>query len=111
MSTLGEATANTTKGPFFTLFIPALDPNTWADRFGHLTQGLALVFVGLLSAKNPLIVTIPAMHGLVGGRKAFVTGRRADIFDLVQTGHFLLVEFRRGSRKNLESARRGNGIC
>ena len=103
MMALGESAANTTKRTFVTLFIPLFDPESGANRHGVLTQRLALVLVGLLGAKNPLIVTVPAVHGLVGRRETFVTGRRANIFDLVHTGHFLLVELRRLGRENLNN--------
>lgn len=101
MMTLGESATNSTKRSFFTLFIPLFHPKSRANGRGQLTHGLALVFIRLLSTENPLIVTIPAMHGLIVGRETFVTGRGANIFDLIQTGHFLLVEFGRGRRENL----------
>ena len=101
MMTLSKSATQTTVGSFFTLFIPLFDPKSGANAHGILTQGLALVFIRLLRTENPFIVPIPAMHGLIAGRESFVTGRGADIFDLIQTGHFLLVEFRRLGRENL----------
>ena len=99
---LAKATSNSTKGPFVTLLIPLFDPESRANGHGKLTERLALVLIRLLRAENPLVVTIPAVHGLVGGREAFVTGRRADVFNGFQFGHFLLVEFGRGGCKNLK---------
>jgi hypothetical protein len=98
----GESAADTTKAAFFTLLVPILDPITGADRGGKLTKGLTLVFIRLLGAKDPFIVTIPAVHRLVGRRKALVARGGSDILDHVQTRHFLLVELGRFGGEDLE---------
>lgn len=101
MLTLGETAADAAERSFVALFIPLFDPESGADRLGVLTHGLALVVIRLLRAQDPFVVTIPTVHGLVGRGESFVTGRRAHVLDLVQTGHLLLVEFRRIRRENL----------
>ena len=47
---------------------------------------MALIFIltGFLQAKEPFIVTIPAMKRLVGGRESIVTWSGSDVLHLVQ---------------------------
>lgn len=47
------------------------------------------------------------MQSLVSGRETLVTRGSADILDLVQFGHFLLVQFWRLGRENLSSRKIG----
>lgn len=96
-----KATANTRKGTFITLLIPLLNPIARTNRLGKLSQRLALGLRSLLGAHQKLIVTIPAVQGLVGGREAIVVRRGTHILDLVETRHFLLVEFGRFRGENL----------
>ena len=101
MSLFIKATTNSRKISFLTLFVPLFDPITGTNGIGKLTQGLALVVTRLLGTQYPFIVSIPTMQGLVLVWKTIIVRRRARLFDLLQTSHFLLVERREFLRKNL----------
>jgi len=92
MSLVIESASNTTKATFFALFVPQFKPNSGANRFRRLTQRLATALVAtLLGAHQPFVVAIPAVQGLVRGRKAFIARRGANVLDHVQASQFLLV--------------------
>jgi hypothetical protein len=90
MMTLCEAASNSSKAAFFALFIKLFHPNTGTRRLGVLTQRLASVFATLLRAQEPLVVTIPAVQGLVVTVKTHITRSRSDGLDLAETSRLLL---------------------
>ena len=87
-----EAASNTTERTFITLFIPLFQPESRADGIGQLTHGLAVFRSTLLSAQEPLVVTVPAVQSLVLMRKAFITRSGLDGTQLVESGLFLFGE-------------------
>ena len=102
---VGVHTTDTHKGPFLSGLVPVLDPGTGADAGRVLPVNLAL-FIGVLSAlllaNDPLVVTVPAVEGLVLGGKSRVPGRGANVFDLVQEVLLLLVEIGDFVAENLQ---------
>lgn len=67
------------------LLIPLISPNGWADLSSKMPHGLAsLLTVGSFHAKQPLIVPVPAVIGLVLRREARVTGGGADGLDFAE---------------------------
>jgi hypothetical protein len=96
-----ESTTDTTETTGLSLFIPTLQPGTGTDRIRVLTQRLAIVFTALLGTDDPLVVTIPAMQGLVGVRETVIAGSGTSGGDHVQSGLFFLVQFRWLFRKDL----------
>jgi hypothetical protein len=89
-----ESSSDSRKFSFLALFIPLLRPRTRADGISILTQRFAGVFVLLLGAEQPFVVSIPAMQGLVRAGEALITGSCAGLFDLVQASRLLFVELR-----------------
>ena len=76
---------------FVTVFIPFIGPLARADANSRLPEVGALVFItGLLQAKEPFVVTIPAVQSLVLGGEALITRGGTNILDLVQEIFFLL---------------------
>lgn len=102
-----KATSNSRKAPFLALLVPLFQPDAGADGIGHLAQRLALVFVALVGADQPLVVAIPAVQCLVLRWEAFVVWCRSDIGNSVQPGHLLLVELGRFRCEDLRN--RGQG--
>jgi len=84
MRRLFKARSDPTKGPFLPLLVPGLGPDARAHAVGVLAGHLAFFFAFLLRAQQPLVVEIPAVQRLIGGRKALVAGRRAHGLDLVE---------------------------
>jgi hypothetical protein len=101
-----EPTSNSTETTFVTLLIPLFHPKAGANRFGVLTQRLAGVVVTLLGTQQPLVVTIPAMQGLVLTGEAFVTGCCTNGLDLVEASRLFLVELGRLRCENLPIKKR-----
>lgn len=89
--------------PFLSSLVPTVEPVTRADAHRPLSVHLALVIIvpSLLHAKQPLVVTIPAMQGLVLRWEALVTRGGTDVLNLVQKILLLLAEFRDLVAKNL----------
>ena len=61
---------------FLSSLVPIFEPIIWADTDGPLTVNLALVVgvTGLFHTKEPFVVPVPAMQGLILGRKTLITG-------------------------------------
>lgn len=97
---------NTHKGSLLSGLVPVLNPGIWADACRVLSVDLAL-FVGvvstLLHADEPLIVSVPAVEGLVLGGESGITGSGANILDLVQEVLLLFVQFGDFGEENLRS--------
>lgn len=92
-----ESAAHSTEASSFTLLIPGLQPDSRADRVRVLTQGLAVTFsvaAILLSAHQPLVVTIPAVQCLVRVGEAVIAGGGSGRLDHVHAGLFFLVQLR-----------------
>ena len=83
---------DTWEARFLSGFVPILDPLSGANRERVLSVHLALFVVsaGLLEADEPLVVTIPAVEGLVLGGETLVTGSGSSVLDLVQQVFLLL---------------------
>ena len=103
MSLVIESTPDTAVTSGIPLFIPGLQPHTRTDGIRILTQRLAVTFVTalLLRTDQPLIVTVPAVQGLVRVGEAFVAGCRAGRGNQVHAGLFFLVQFGGLFRKDL----------
>ena len=86
------------EGALLSLLVPLLGPNARADGDGHLSHVLAsvLVALGRLEAEEPLVVSVPAVVGLVLGGESRVSGRRADVLDDVEPGGILGRQLRHG---------------
>ena len=86
------------EGALLSLLVPLLGPNGRADGDGHLSHVLAslLVALGGLETEEPLVVTVPAVIGLVLGGESSIAGRRADVLDNVQLGGILGRQLRHG---------------
>lgn len=87
---------DTHEATFVTGLVPIGEPVIGADTDGPLAEGLALVVVAacLLQTKQPFVVPVPTVQGLVLGREALVAGCRTDIFHLVEQILLLLGQFR-----------------
>ena len=88
---------------FVSGLVPVLEPVVGADTDGPLSVDLALVVAvsSLLHAEEPLVVTIPAVQGLVLGRETLITGGGAYILHLMQQILLLLGQFRDLVAENL----------
>ena len=86
------------EGALLSLLVPLLGPNARADGDGHLSHVLAsvLVALGRLEAEEPLVVSVPAVVGLVLRGKSRVAGSRADVLDDVEPGGILGRQLRHG---------------
>ena len=102
-----KTTSDSGEASFLTLLIPLFGPKAGTNGIGHLTEGLAL-FLGatlLVDTDQPLIVTVPAVQGLVLRREALVTRACSRLFDHIQTSLLLFVELGRLGSKNLANLR------
>jgi len=86
------------EGVLLSLLVPLLGPKGRADGDGHLPHVLAslLVALGRLEAEEPLVVSVPAVVGLVLGGESRIAGRRPDVLDNVQPGGILGRQLRHG---------------
>ena len=94
---------NSSKGIFLSGLVPVFYPSVGADAERVLSESLAFLFVssGLLQAKKPLIVAVPAVKSLVLGRKSLITRSGANVLNLVQQIFFLLAQGRDLVAENL----------
>ena len=97
---------NTHEGSLLSGLVPVLNPGIWADACRVLSVDLAL-FVGVIStllhADKPLIVSVPAVEGLVLGGESGITRSGANVLDLVQEVLLLFVQFGDFGEENLRS--------
>ena len=77
---------NTHETSFVSGLVPVFEPVAGADTDRPLSVDLALVVAvsSLLHAEEPLVVTIPAVQGLVLGGETLVTWGGTHVLDLVQ---------------------------
>ena len=88
---------------FITVFIPFIGPLAGADTDSALPEVGALVFVTcLLQAKEPFIITIPAVSSLVLGGESLITGSGAGIPHLMDEVLLLRGEIRNIIREDLK---------
>ena len=68
---------------FLPLLVPQRYPLVWADRVGHLANSFAGIVVATraFQTHDPLIVPIPAVHGLILAWEPLVAGRCFDQVD------------------------------
>jgi hypothetical protein len=95
MMLLLKTVSNSRKGTGFPFLVPAFQPVIGADGVCVLPQGSTLGFIsGLLGADEPLIVSIPAVKGLVLSRETLVTRSSTSLLDHGEDGTLLLVHLR-----------------
>ena len=88
---------------FVTVFIPFIGPLARADANSRLPEVGALVFItGLLQAKEPFVVTIPAVSGLVLGGESLITGSGTGVPHLMDEVLLLRGKIRNIIREDLK---------
>ena len=96
------------KGSLLPFLVPLFGPDSWADVGGLHPEGLASRTIsGLLQTKEPFVVPIPTVTGLVGRRETGISGGGTGGLELVEHGALFLVHTGGGLRKDFVEARHG----
>ena len=100
----------THKGTFFSCLVPILQPCTGADTVRILSVHLTFLFgfvTALFDTEQPLVISIPAMQGLILWRESCVAGGCADVLHLMQKIFLFFIKFRNSFTENLIVGGRG----